>query len=66
MPRLSRDQRNVAIGMLAGGVATRRVAQQMGCSHSTIVRLHQRHQMTGSVGDRPRPGRERVTSRRTS
>ncbi|KAF5907804.1 Transposable element Tc1 transposase [Clarias magur] len=34
----------------------------MGCSQPTIRNLVQRHTATGSVDDRPRPGRERVTT----
>ena len=36
----------------------------MGCSHSTIVRPRQRHDVTGSVADGPRPLRQKVTSQR--
>ena len=62
MPRLTRDQRNQAIGQLQIGASSRRIASQFNCAHSTILRLQYRHQQTGSVQDRLRPGRERATS----
>ena len=62
MPRLTRDQRNQAIGQLQNGASLRHVANQMGCTCSTILRLRNRYQQIGSVEDRPRPGRERATT----
>lgn len=62
MPRLSRDQRHQALGLAQGGVAYHEIADRMGCCHATIRRLIERHRETGSVADRPRPGRERVTT----
>ncbi|XP_069109899.1 uncharacterized protein [Argopecten irradians] len=47
--------------MLTGGLPRRDIARRMECSPSTIVRLHQRYVQTGSLNDRPRPGRQRVT-----
>jgi transposase len=38
------------------------VARVLGVNHSTIVRLTQRHQETGSVDRSPGQGRRRVTS----
>ncbi|XP_069139212.1 uncharacterized protein [Argopecten irradians] len=68
MPRLTDTQRHEVRGtctcMLAGGLPRREIARRMGCSPSTIVRLHQRYVQTGSLNDRPRPGRQRVTSDR--
>ena len=65
MPRLRDTQRHQAIGMVAAGLSFREIARRMGCSHQTIMKLARRHEDTGSVCDRPRPGRERVTSVRT-
>ena len=62
MPRLGNDERHHAMGMLDGGMSCRQVAHHFGCSPSTITRLLQRHRETGSVNDRPRSGRERVTT----
>ena len=61
-PRLSNEDRLVAISMIEGGLSVREVARRMRCSASTISRLVQRNQETGSVRDRPRPGRQRVTT----
>lgn len=63
MGRLSNAKRHEAIGMIAGGLSYREIARRMGCTHATVRELHQRNIATGSVSDRQRPGRERVTSR---
>ena len=60
MGRLSNVDRHRALGMVEGGLS---VAERMGCSHTTIARLVERHNATESVDDRQRPGRERVTTR---
>ena len=39
MPRLSRDQRQRALGMLQGRLSYREVARRLGCSHQTISAL---------------------------
>ena len=62
MRRLGNDERHRAMGMLDGGMSFRQVARHFGCSPSTIIILLQRHRETGSVNDRPRSGRERVTT----
>ena len=49
--------------LLAGRTQTQ-VAARFGVHQSTIQRLHQRYQTTGSVNDRPRMGRPRVTKLR--
>ncbi|MGH0184942.1 UNVERIFIED_CONTAM: hypothetical protein FKN15_016354 [Acipenser sinensis] len=59
MPRLSNEDRLVAIGMIEGGLSVREVAQRMRCSASIISRLVQRNLETGSVRDRPLPRRQR-------
>ena len=64
MPRLSENERNQAIGMLAGGMSARVVARRFGCCRKTIDRLAARYQQTGAVHDRQRPGRPRVTTAR--
>lgn len=60
MPRLTRDERWRAVGLLDARLSARQVARRFGCNVSTIARLLQRHKKTGSVADRPRPGRARV------
>ena len=62
MPRLTPLQRGMAIGMLQAGQTPTAVARQLGCHFSTVTRLSQCHQITGSVNDRPRTGRPRVTT----
>ena len=63
MGRLSNVDRHRALGMVKGGLSYRQVAERMGCSHTTIARVVEMHNATGSVDDRQRPGRERVTTR---
>ena len=63
MGRLSNVARHRALGMVEGWLSYRQVAERMGCSHTTIARLVERHNAMGSVNDRQRPGRERVTTR---
>ena len=64
MPRLSEVQRERAIGMLEAGQTRQAVARHFDCHISTIYRLQERVQDTGSTRDRPRSGRPRVTSQR--
>ena len=53
-----------SIGMLAGGMSARVVARRFGCCQKTIDRLADRYQQVGTVHDRQRPGRPRVTTAR--
>lgn len=62
MPRLTTQERERAIGMLSAGLSCRHVANHLGCNVSTISRLQTRENATGSVADRPRSGRPRVTT----
>ena len=62
MPRLSSQDRGIAVGLLQAHVSAREVARRLGCSHVTVLRLLERHQETNSVADRPRAGRPRVTT----
>ena len=63
MGRLNDVQRNQAVGITAAGMSYRQVAQRMNCTYRTIQRLMERNDATGSVIDRPRSGRPRITSR---
>jgi len=63
MPRLTTGQRWQAIGMLQSGMLPLDIAAHFGCSVVTIRNLRRRHGASGSVADRPRSGRPRVTSR---
>ena len=62
MPRLNEQTRARAIGLLQAGVTKWRVSRIVNCSHSTIGRLWQKYQRTGSVADLPRRPRGRVTT----
>ena len=62
MPRLSRKERLIALGMIQANMNYSQVARHFGCSRTAIRNLVERHAETGSVDDRPRPGRERVTT----
>ena len=64
MPRLSRQQREQAIGWLHAGQAARVIANDFNCSTRTIERLRQRYNATNSTNDRPRSGRPEVTTTR--
>jgi len=43
-------------------MSQRAIARHFGCSQATISNLAKRFEATGSVSDRPRPGRSRVTT----
>ena len=62
MPRLSKPERDRAIGMLQAGRGCLAVARVFGVHRSTITRLAERYHATGSSNDRPRTGRPRVTT----
>ena len=64
MPRLSRQQREQAIGRLHAGQAARLIANAFNCSTRTIERLRQRYNAANSTMDRPRSGRPQVTTPR--
>ena len=62
MPRLSNENRARALGMLDCGKSQQYVARQFNVSRSTIARLVQRINTTGTLKDRQRSGAPRVTS----
>ncbi|XP_062599508.1 uncharacterized protein LOC134261040 [Saccostrea cucullata] len=64
MPRLSENQRNIAVGMLQAGMAQNIVAGHFGVHRNTIQSLWRRFHQSGNTRDRPRSERPRVTSRR--
>ena len=51
MPRLSEHERSGAIGMLKAGVRISDVARYHNCHPTTIERLRDRYQATGTVKD---------------
>jgi len=62
MPRLSNEERLRAIGMLEAAMVQQQVACIMGCQRRAIRKLVQRYRETGTVADRPRSGRPKVTT----
>ena len=58
MPRLTKEQRDQALGMIS--VTT--VARRFNVKRDTIQKLRRRFQATGTVSDAPRTGRPRVTT----
>ena len=57
MPRLDPATRNIVIGRLQTGQSQHEVARTLNVNQSTISRLWNRFQQTGSSNDRPRSGR---------
>ena len=47
--RLNDAQGNQAVGMVMGGMSYREVDRRLSCANSTIMRLVERHNVTGSV-----------------
>jgi transposase len=61
-PGLSIDDRNIALGLLEGGLRAPDVARRFGCNERTIYRIQAFFRETGSVKYRPRSGRPRKTT----
>ena len=59
MPLLKNENRARALGMLECGISQYDIARRFGVSISTIARLVQRVNNTGSLSDRPRSGAPR-------
>ena len=64
MQRLSKINRDRAIGMLQSGLYQTDVARRLGVHRTTIPRLWNRFNTTGSTDDRPRPGQRRAMTPR--
>ena len=64
MPRLSRHQREQAIGRCHAGQGARVIANDFNCSTRTIERLRQSYNATNSTNDRLRSSRPQVTTQR--
>ena len=62
MPRLSEHERSGAIGMLKAGMRVSYVARYHICHPSTIQRLRDLYQVTGTVKDRRRFGQPRMAT----
>jgi len=61
-PRVTSEQRSLAIGMLHGGMQAKDVAANYCVAASTILRLKGRFNETGRDLGRPRSGRPKKTS----
>ena len=59
--KLTIAERWQAIGMLNTGMSSRNIALQFNVNHTVIGRLIQRYHQTGTVNDRRRSGRPRLT-----
>mgnify|MGYP001122559115 CR=1 FL=1 len=64
MPRMSEQNRAIAIGLLEANFSVKAVARRMGVTPKAIRKLRERFQNTQEVKDRPRTGRPRVTTAR--
>jgi transposase-like protein len=62
MPRLSDQDRAIAIGLLQAGTPVKQVARRMVVSPKAIRKLRQKFQQTGQVKDLPRSGRPKITT----
>ena len=62
MPSLSEHEQSGAIGMLKAGVRVSEVANYHNCHQSTIQRLRDHYQATGTVKDRCRSGQPRMAT----
>ncbi|KAK3091830.1 hypothetical protein FSP39_022977 [Pinctada imbricata] len=62
MPRLNKEQRPRAVRMIEAGRRHSDVASHFGVTRITISRLASRYRTAGSVNDRRRSGRPRVTT----
>ena len=64
MTKLARVEGEHVIGMLKANVTSLVVAKQFKCHVRTIGRLKNCLQQIGTTSHRPRPGRQRVSTRR--
>jgi transposase len=62
MQRLDTATRNIAIGRLQAGESQYEVARTLSVNQSTICRLWNRFQQTGSTNDHQRSGRPRIAT----
>ena len=63
MPRISDQNRSIAIGLLEAGTPVKQaVVRRMAVSPNAIRKLRQKLLETGQVKDKPRSGRPKVTT----
>ena len=46
------------------GISNRKIAMRVGCSVGAVYEVFKKQQQTGTVVDRPIPGRKRITTQR--
>ena len=63
MPRLTQNQRWRVIAMIENGMSVSETARQVGVSRKPVRLWYRGFQTTGTVTDRPRHDRPRVTTR---
>ena len=64
MPRLSNQNRAIAIGLLQAGTPVKEVARRVDVSPKAIRKLREKFHNTGEVRDMPKSGRPRATTNR--
>ena len=62
-PRIPVEKRGKIIGLREMGLTYREIATRVGCSVGAVCELIKKHQQTGTVADRPIPGRKRATTK---
>ena len=62
MPRLSDQNRAIAIGYLEAGTPVKQVAKRMGVCPKAIRKLRLKFQLSGQVKDLPQSGQPKVTT----
>ena len=61
-PRISIENRGKILAFKEVGLSHREIAKRVGCSLGTVSNVLKKKQETGTVQDRPIPGRKRVTT----
>ena len=62
--RIPVEKRGKIIGLREMDLTYREIAARVGCSVGAVCELVKKHQQTGTVADRPIPGRKKVTTNR--
>ena len=62
MPRLTHDQRIRAAALSEAGKSSRDIAVCLNVTHATVDKLIKRLQQTGTVDDRKRPGKSKIST----
>ena len=64
MPQISVINRALMVGQYQQGATMQDIADRFNVTKSAVCKIIHKHQETGDVIDRQRPGRPRVTTRR--